>query len=102
MHTQEKPVSVISRHILPTASNLLAICFVILSFIKVNKLGDGTYLDELLSAPILFFYLASICSYMSLRPGHERKMEKWADKCFMLGLFVMTLISFTFLLKILV
>jgi hypothetical protein len=37
----------IARHILPTSANLSGLYFVILSFIKVSKLGNETIIDEL-------------------------------------------------------
>jgi hypothetical protein len=36
----------ISRHILPTSSNLLGLCFVILTFIKLSKIANETIIDE--------------------------------------------------------
>jgi len=57
----------ISKHILPTSANLLGLCFVILSFIKVLKVGSETLIDELVASAILFFLISSFCFYASMR-----------------------------------
>jgi len=53
----------ISKHILPTSSNLLGLCFVILTFIKVLKLGNESLIDELVAIAIIFFLVSSFFSY---------------------------------------
>lgn len=45
----------ISRHILPTSSNLLGLCFVILTFIRILKLGNETLIDEIVATAIVLF-----------------------------------------------
>ena len=57
----------ISHHILPTAANLLGLCFVILSVIKVLRLGAQTVIDEFVAVAIVIFLIASIFSYASIR-----------------------------------
>jgi hypothetical protein len=57
----------VSIHILPTAANLLGICFLVFSLISVLKLGDQTFLDELVTLAIVDFLFASLASYASLR-----------------------------------
>jgi hypothetical protein len=103
MQNKNNPSFRVSIHILPTCANFLGICFLILSFIKVNKLGDSTYLDELLILPIVVFFLACIFSYISLRKEDKfTKYEDWADRFFIAGLISITLISLTFIFEILV
>jgi len=48
----------ISRHILPASSNLLGLCFVILTFIKILKLEHATIIDEIVAIAIGLFFLA--------------------------------------------
>jgi len=92
----------ISDHILQTSSNLLGICFVLLSLLKVNKLSSSTALDELLMLPILLFFSSSFLSYMSLRKNKSpTKYEIWADKIFIFGLLSITVISLTFVFEVL-
>jgi hypothetical protein len=56
----------ISRHILPASSNLLGLCFVILTFIKLMKLGHETIIDEIVAAAIGLFFISSFFSYVSV------------------------------------
>lgn len=91
----------ISDHILQTSSNLLGLCFLILSFIKVNKLGASTFLDELLTLPILLFFSSAILSYLSLRRNNRAETyEIWADRIFITGLFAIAIISLIFIFEV--
>lgn len=84
----------ISRHILPTSSNLLGLCFVILSFVRIAKLGAETFLDELLAIAIIIFLISSVFSYASMRSKEKPELfEKVADTIFIAGLVMLTLIS---------
>jgi multisubunit Na+/H+ antiporter MnhG subunit len=84
----------ISRHILPTSSNLLGLCFVILSFVRIAKFAAETFLDELLSIAIVIFLISSVFSYASMRAKARPEFyEKAADLIFLAGLFMLTLIS---------
>ena len=49
----------ISNHILPTSSNLLGLCFVILTFMKILKVGHETLIDEIVAAAIVLFFTSS-------------------------------------------
>jgi hypothetical protein len=84
----------ISRHILPTSSNLLGLCFVILSFIKVLKLGNETIIDELVAMAIVLFFSSSFFSYVSMRSNRWAELcEKIADTIFLIRLFLLSLCS---------
>ncbi len=84
----------ISRHILPTSSNLLGLCFVILSFINLSEFGAKTVIDELVGITMFFFLISSILSYASMRSKRRAELyEKIADIIFLSGLFFLTLIS---------
>jgi len=91
----------ISHHILPTSSNLLGLCFVILSFMKVTKTGMETVIDEMVSMAIVVFLAASILSYASIRSraGAER-LEKAADVIFLCGLGLLTMTALITILEI--
>ncbi len=94
MDNQKNGRRYISHHILPAASNLLGLCFVILSFIKVSKLGAETVIDDVLVAPILMFMISCVFSYVSIRSTHEADVwERTADYFFLLGLSFLTIIS---------
>ena len=83
----------ISNHILPTASNLLGLCFVILSFMKVTRLGLETIIDELVAVAIVLFLAASVLSYVSIRTASKKSdhYEKIADGIFLSGLGLLTI-----------
>jgi uncharacterized membrane protein len=84
----------ISIHILPTSSNLLGLCFVILTFIKVLKLAHETIIDELVTVGIVLFFIASFFSYVSMRAERRGQLfEKVADGFFLTGLFLLSITS---------
>ncbi len=81
----------VSHHILPTAANLLGLCFVILSFMKVTKMGMETIIDEMVAAAIVIFLGASVFSYASIRSEtRTARYEKIADVVFLAGLGLLT------------
>ena len=85
----------ISNHILPTASNLLGLCFVILSYIKLSKLSHETFIDELVSVLMVFLLASSVFSYVSIRAKTKNDLyEKIADGIFMVALVLLALTSF--------
>ncbi len=91
----------ISHHILPTAANLLGLCFVILSVIKVMKLGAQTIIDELVAAAIVIFLVASLFSYASIRSQARADLyEKIADIVFLSGLGLLTLTAIIIVFEI--
>jgi hypothetical protein len=84
----------ISRHILPTSSNLLGLCFVILTFIKLSKVANETIIDETIGVIIFSFLVSSILSYTSMRAKRKSEFyEKFADFMFLVGLCLLALIS---------
>lgn len=98
---QEPRQSKISDHILQTSSNLLGLCFLILSLIKINNIGTSTFLDELLTFPILLFFSSAILSYLSLRRDVRPQVyEVWADRIFITGLFAIAIISLIFIAQV--
>jgi hypothetical protein len=94
MSENDKNKKDVSHHILPTSSNLVGLCFLIISFIRLFNLGHQTIIDELLAIAIIFFLLASFFSYASIRARSRNIFyEKVADIIFMSGLTVITLIA---------
>jgi hypothetical protein len=90
----------VARHILPTASNLLGFCFVVLSFIKAEGLGDETFIDELSAAAVVLFTAAAVFSYMSMRMTKAWFYEQLADAIFIGGLFFLSVISIVLIIGI--
>lgn len=77
----------IANHILPTSSNLLGLCFVILSLMKATATGDQTILDESIGVAILLFLSSSFFFYASLRAKQRGDTyERVADVFFLAGL----------------
>ena len=93
----------VAMHILPTAANLLGICFLIFSFINVLKLQNETLIDELVAVTIVVFLVASVASYASLRSERTHLLyRKTADIFFLIGLCFLTLAAIAIVLKIIV
>ncbi len=91
----------ISRHILPTSSNLLGLCFVILTFIKLLKLSNETVIDESIGFLIFLFLVSSILSYISMRTKRKSEIyERIADIIFLLGLCLLSVVSLVVVFKV--
>lgn len=90
-----------TKHILPTSANLLGICFAILSFIKLSKLGAETIIDEICAMNILIFLAASVLSYASIRSKRKGELyERLADIIFLIGLSLLALLSLIIVFEI--
>ncbi len=77
-------------HILTTASNLLGICFILITGMKISHANLNTYADEICTFSSLFFIASCILSYISLLSETEKfatKSENIADFLFMIGIF---------------
>ena len=84
----------ISRHILPTASNLLGLCFVMFGMIKIYAFAERSLLDEMTAFTMILFLASCLFSYASIRArSRSERYEKIADALFLFGLFIMTMIS---------
>lgn len=89
-----------SPHILNASSNLLGICFIVLTSLKVLNISSKTIIDEITTVAIILFMSSCLLSFLSMRSSGRRgpAMERVADVVFILGialLFVTTLL-FTF------
>ncbi|WP_316793901.1 hypothetical protein [Pedobacter frigoris] len=82
-----------SPHILNTSANLLGLCFIVLTSIKVSKMEDSTLIDETTALAIILFMASCIISFISMRKtsGPNEKLEKVADFVFLSGLIVLFL-----------
>jgi len=91
----------ISRHILPTSSNLLGLCFVILTFIKLSRIANETIIDESIGSLIFLFLVSSVMSYISMRSKRKSELyEKIADFIFLAGLCLLTLVSLVIIFEV--
>jgi hypothetical protein len=81
-----------SPHILNTSANLLGLCFIVLTSIKVSKMQDSTLIDETTALAIILFMSSSILSFLSMRKEKEMgRLERLADFIFLSGLIVLFL-----------
>jgi heme/copper-type cytochrome/quinol oxidase subunit 4 len=79
-----------SPHILNASSNLLGLCFVVLTSLKYLKAAQRTVIDEIVMVAIILFMLSCVLSFLSIR-GNIReggKWEKMADVLFLVGILV--------------
>lgn len=87
-------------HILNTSANLLGICFLVLTSLKVLKLNDTTFIDECTSVATILFMTASMLSFLSIRSNTKRadQYENVADSIFLAGLICLfvTIMMVTF------
>jgi hypothetical protein len=87
-------------HILNTSANLLGICFLVLTSLKVLKLSGTTFIDECTSVAAILFMSSSILSFLSIRNKSEKsnKYENVADTIFLVGLICLfvTIMMVTF------
>jgi hypothetical protein len=83
-----------SPHILNTSANLLGLCFIVLTSIKVSKMGDVSIIDETTAIAIVLFMGSCILSFLAMRKDGDssnNRLEKLADVLFLSGLIVLFL-----------
>ncbi len=74
-------------HILNAASNLLGICFVIITGLKLTNAGAATFADDISLFAALNFLGACLVSYLSIRIEKDAiRLERWADYMFLVGI----------------
>lgn len=84
-----------SSHILNTSANLLGICFIVLTSLKLLKLNGKTLIDEFTAVAIFMFMLSSVLSFLSMKSKNEKseRFEKVADVIFLFGLSSLFIIT---------
>ncbi|WP_285057069.1 hypothetical protein [Pedobacter ginsengisoli] len=83
-----------SPHILNTSANLLGLCFIVLTSIKVSKMDDVSVIDETTAIAIVLFMSSCIFSFLAMRKDSgsgNNRLEKLADILFLSGLIVLFL-----------
>jgi len=85
----------LTTHIMPTASNLLGVCIMSLSLVKLlPRHGWSSLIDEALALDSVVFLISVALSYASLRISrHAAKLENWAELLFLFGLSIIILAS---------
>ena len=77
-----------SAHILNTASNLLGICFIVLTSLKLLKLQGDTLVDEFTTGAMILFMISCILSFLSIKSNGRLgdRYETVAEIVFLTGL----------------
>ncbi|OYY93689.1 MAG: hypothetical protein B7Y41_10610 [Hydrogenophilales bacterium 28-61-23] len=84
-----------SSHILPTSANLVGVCIMSLSLVKLlPRQGWSSLVDEVLAIDSLIFLASVALSYASLRfQRQSARLENWAESFFLAGLLLVMLSS---------
>jgi tellurite resistance protein TehA-like permease len=91
-----------SPHILNASSNLLGLCFIVLTSLKLFKISQKTFIDELTSVAIVLFMASCILSFLSIRGNIKRsgRFENIADYLFLTGIILLFVTTILFSLNI--
>jgi len=91
-----------SPHILNASSNLLGLCFIVLTSLKLFKISQKTFIDELTSVAIVLFMASCILSFLSIRGNIKRsgRLENIADYLFLTGIILLFVTTILFSLNI--
>ena len=83
---QEKDNS--SSHILVTSSNMLGLCFIVITTLAALKLNNTTLIDEFTGVAILLFFTSCVLSFLSVRGkvSKNKRYEMIADYIFLSGI----------------
>ncbi len=89
-----------TSHVLNVSANLMGICFILLTSIKLLGKAEATIVDEICGVAIVLFMTSCIFSFLSLRIFARKKLwlETAADVVLLLGLLLLlvTAILFSF------
>lgn len=94
-----------STHILNTSSNLLGFTFLVLSSMKGLGLPQGSIIDKAIACCVALFATSSFLSFLSIRSHSvvkSERLELFADYIFLLGLFLVVVITVLMALDVLV
>jgi hypothetical protein len=91
-----------SPHILNASSNLLGICFVVLTSLKVLNISQKSLIDEFTTAAIILFMASCILSFLSIRGNikNEGRLENIADFFFLAGISLLFITTLLFSFKV--
>ena len=76
-----------SPHILNASSNLLGLCFIVLTSLRLLKVEDRTTMSILAIIATTLFMTSTLLSFLSLKRDStfSKKLEKIADAVFLIG-----------------
>ena len=78
-----------SQHILNTSANLLGFCLFVITSLRIAKLTEIVFIDNLTSIVAVLLTLSCVFSFASIRtsnPSKETRLETIADYFFMASL----------------
>jgi hypothetical protein len=77
-------------HILNASSNLVGICLVLVTGLKLTGASDHTLADEISVGSAFAFIISCVTSYLSMRIAKRASFyETIADYLFLLGMFTL-------------
>lgn len=86
-----------STHILSAAANLLGFCLLVLTSVTIAKFNQATVIDEFTGIASLFFIIAAIFSFLSIRSSNSKQsqyFEQIADIIFLIALIIIFAVIF--------
>jgi hypothetical protein len=91
----------LASHILPNAATMIGVCVTAVGLVKVAEAHIGpSSVDNYCATAGVIFLISAFCSYMSLRLEDGsvlgERLERIADRCFMLGLIGLTIVIILF------
>ncbi len=87
-----------SPHVLNASSNLIGICFLVITSLRFFSKSSLTLIDELSSVAMVFFMSAALLSFLSLNRQSRRGLllERIASILFLIGLVILFFITMFF------
>lgn len=74
-------------HILNASTNLLGICFVVITGLRLANVGARSYADEVAWLAAILLFVAALCAYLALRNDNAPDwMGRVADAAFLAGM----------------
>lgn len=91
-----------SPHVLNASSNLIGICFLVITSLRFFSKSSLTLIDELSSVAMVFFMSAALISFLSLNRQNSRGvlLERIASVLFLVGLVILFFITMLFSFRI--
>lgn len=81
-----------TSHILNTSSNLLGLCFIVLTSLRALKIKQAPIIIEVTAVATFSFMTSSFLSFLAIRSKNEKlavKYENIAEFFFIIGLSIM-------------
>jgi uncharacterized membrane protein len=84
-------------HVFTVSAAMVGVCLTVIGLVRivVSVRNSGTLADDLLSIDAILFLVACLSSYWALRTRNSRRMhrlERFADRLFILALLLMVFI----------